>query len=100
MICVGIDVSKDKHDCCIFSSDGQLLLKPFSVPNNRDGFDSLYSAVLSFENDPNKVKVGLEATGHYSFNILGYLLEKGIHCFVFNSLHTNLYRKSLTLRKT
>lgn len=49
MICVGIDVSKDKHDCCIFSSDGQLLLKPFSVPNNRDGFDSLYSAVLSNE---------------------------------------------------
>lgn len=100
MICVGIDVSKDKHDCCIFSSDGQLLLKPFSVPNNRDGFDSLYSAVRSFENDPDKVKVGLEATGHYSFNILGHLLEKGIHCFVFNPLHTNLYRKSLTLRKT
>lgn len=47
-----------------------------------------------------KVKVGLDATGHYSFNILGFLLEKGVHCFVFNPLHTNLYRKSLTLRKT
>lgn len=27
-------------------------------------------------------------------------MEKGVHCFVFNPLHTNLYRKSLTLRKT
>lgn len=100
MIYVGIDVSKDKHDCCILSPDGQALLKPFSVPNNLEGFNALASAIASFERNPNKVKVGLEATGHYSFNILGYLLEKDYNCFVFNPLHTNLYRKSLTLRKT
>ena len=100
MIYVGIDVSKDKHDCCILSSNGQVLLKPFSVPNNLEGFNHLYSAILSCEENAEKVKVGLEATGHYSFNILGYLLEKDLLCFVFNPLHTNLYRKSLTLRKT
>ena len=22
MVCVGIDVAKDKHDCCILDSDG------------------------------------------------------------------------------
>ncbi len=100
MIYVGIDVSKDKHDCCILSSDGHVLLKPFSISNNLEGFDCLHSAILSFEKNPDKVKVGLESTGHYSFNILGYLLEKDYNCFVFNPLHTNLYRKSLTLRKT
>lgn len=100
MIYVGIDVSKDKHDCSILSSDGQALLKPFPIPNNLEGFHTLTSAIASFEENPNKVKVGLEATGHYSFNILGYLLEKDYVCFVFNPLHTNLYRKSLTLRKT
>lgn len=100
MIYVGIDVSKDKHDCCILSSNGQVLLNPFSVPNNLEGFKRLYSAILSCEENAEKVKVGLEATGHYSFNILGYLLEKDLLCFVFNPLHTNLYRKSLTLRKT
>ncbi len=100
MIYVGIDVSKDKHDCSILSSDGQVLLKPFSVPNNHEGFNAIASAIASFEKNPNNVKVGLEATGHYSFNILGYLLEKDYACFVFNPLHTNLYRKSLTLRKT
>lgn len=100
MIYVGIDVSKDKHDCSILSPDGQPLLKPFSVPNTLEGFHALSSAIASFEKIPNKVKVGLVATGHYSFNILGYLLEKDYVCFVFNPLHTNLYRKSLTLRKT
>ena len=48
----------------------------------------------------NNVKVGLEATGHYSYNLLGYLLDKGLQTFVINPLHTNLYRKSLSLRKT
>ena len=51
-------------------------------------------------NDFDNIKVGLEATGHYSYNILGFLLDKGLHTFVINPLHTNLYRKSLTLRKT
>ena len=31
---------------------------------------------------------------------MGYLLDKGLATFVFNPLHTNLYRKSLSLRKT
>ena len=26
MIYVGIDVSKDKHDCCIVNSDGEILV--------------------------------------------------------------------------
>ena len=46
------------------------------------------------------IKVGLEATGHYSYNILGFLLENGLHTFLINPLHTNLYRKSLSLRQT
>lgn len=100
MIFVGIDVSKDKHDCCILSQDGQVLAKPFSVPNSIDGFNVLFAAITSCESNFAKVKVGLEATGHYSFNILGYLLDKDLACYVFNPLHTNLYRKSLTLRKT
>ena len=50
--------------------------------------------------DASKVKVGLEATGHYSYNLLGYLIDKGLPTFVINPLHTNLYRKSLSLRQT
>ena len=100
MICVGIDVAKDKHDCCIIGPDGKILFKAFTIPNNKEGFNDLYQKIKSVSNDLGKVKVGLEATGHYSYNILGFLLDKGLTTFVINPLHTNLYRKSLSLRKT
>ena len=100
MIVVGIDVAKDKHDCFIMNSEGEVLFGSFVIQNNREGFDSLYEKICSVANDFTKVKVGLEATGHYSYNILGYLLDKGFPTYVINPLHTNLYRKSLSLRKT
>lgn len=100
MIYVGIDVSKDKHDCFITNSDGKVLFKAFTIPNNRLGFEELYQRIETVATDLSKVKVGLEATGHYSYNILGFLLDKGLTTFVINPLHTNLYRKSLSLRKT
>ena len=100
MIYVGIDVAKDKHDCFISDSDGKALLKAFTITNNRDGFDDLYRKILSVSDDLCNIKVGLEATGHYSCNLLGFLFSKGFPTYVINPLHTNLYRKSLSLRKT
>ena len=100
MLYVGIDVSKDKHDCFITNSDGEVLSKAFTIHNNLEGFDYLFQKIKSVASDLGKVKVGLEATGHYSYNLLGFLLDKGLVTFVINPLHTNLYRKSLSLRKT
>lgn len=100
MIYVGIDVAKDKHDCFITNSDGEVLFKAFTIPNNLDGFNLLYQKIESVMEDVSKVKVGLEATGHYSYNLLGYLFDKGLPACVINPLHTNLYRKSLSLRQT
>ena len=100
MIYVGIDVAKDKHDCFITNSDGEVLFKSFTISNNREGFETLFQKVQSVSDDLTKVKVGLEATGHYSYNLLGFLLDKGLPTYVINPLHTNLYRKSLSLRKT
>lgn len=100
MIFVGIDVAKDKHDCFITNFDGEVLFKAFTIPNNLDGFDDLYQKISSVMEAVDKVKVGLEATGHYSYNLLGYLIDKGFPTYVINPLHTNLYRKSLSLRQT
>ena len=100
MIYVGIDVAKDKHDCFITNSDGEILFKSFTISNNREGFETLFQRIKSVSDDLAKVKVGLEATGHYSYNLLGFLLDNGLPTFVINPLHTNLYRKSLSLRKT
>ena len=100
MIYVGIDVAKDKHDCFITNSDGEVLSQSFTIPNNREGFEALFKRIESVSKDLSQVKVGLEATGHYSYNLLGFLFSKGFPTYVINPLHTNLYRKSLSLRKT
>lgn len=100
MIFVGIDVAKDKHDCFITNSDGEVLYKVFTITNNLGGFHDLYQKISSVMEDESKVKVRLEATGHYSYNLLGYLIDKSLTAYVINPLHTNLYRKSLSLRQT
>ena len=100
MIFVGIDVAKDKHDCFILNSEGTVLADVFTIANNRIGFETLLSRIQSCSQGESKIKVGLEATGHYSYNLLGFLLDNGLTTYVLNPLRTNLYRKSLSLRKT
>ena len=100
MIYVGIDVAKEKHDCCILGSDGEILFSPFTIQNTLQGFDELYEKIWSLTSDMSEIKVGLEATGHYHINLLRSLLDNGLPSFVINPLHTNLYRKGQSLRKT
>ena len=100
MVSIGIDVSKDKHDCFILSSEGEVLADAFTVPNNMEGFTTLLERIQDCTTPQDKIRVGLEATGHYSYNLLGFLLDYGLPTYVLNPLRTNLYRKSLSLRKT
>ena len=46
MICVGIDVAKDKHDCVILSSEGKVLADVFTIANNAEGSDTLLQTDL------------------------------------------------------
>ena len=100
VVSVGIDVSKDKHDCFIVSSEGEVLADVFTIPNTKNGFTRLLQRIRDCTTPQDKIKVGLEATGHYSYNLLGFLLDNGLTTYVLNPLRTNLYRKSLSLRKT
>lgn len=47
MICVGIDVAKDKHDCFILNSAGEILADVFTISNNMDGFNHLLQTIRS-----------------------------------------------------
>ena len=100
MIYVGVDVSKNKHDCCIINQEGEVVSPVFTIWNNKAGFDYLMEKICEVEMDMTKVKIGLEATGHYSLNILEFLMKNEMITYVLNPLHTNMYRKSLSLRQT
>ena len=100
MIYVGIDVAKDKHDCCILGNDGDKIYPVFTISNNRVGFNELFSRIEDVTTNKAEIKVGLEATGHYSNNLLDALVDKVFPTFVINPPHTNLYRKGQSLNCT
>ena len=100
MIYAGIDVAKDKHDCFIMNSDGDVLVEHFTFSNDLKGFNSFILLIDAFTQSIDNIKVGLEATGHYSNNILEFLHSHGLTVYVLNPLSTNLYRKGRSLRKT
>jgi len=99
MIYVGIDVAKDKHDCIIIDSFGETLASCFTIPNCQAGFLQLYNTIISFTSDVNSIKIGLEATGHYSNNILAFLHKHHLQVYLLNPLQTCLYRKVKALER-
>ena len=72
----------------------------FTIANNLEGFSTWLDKLRACSTSQDNIKGGLEATGHDSCNILGFLLNNGPAAYVLNPLRTNLYRKSLSLRKT
>lgn len=98
MIYIGIDVAKDKHDCFIINSDGEILKDVFTFSNNLEGFNTLLAAIPDVPRE--NIKVGLEATGHYSMNLMRFITDNQYQLIVLNPLQTNLFRKAHTLRKS
>ena len=49
MIYVGIDVAKDKHDCFITNSDGEVLFKSFTISNNREGLKPYFKELDPYQ---------------------------------------------------
>ena len=62
MVCVGIDVAKDKHDCFILSSEGEVLVDVFTIPNSMEGFqlllEKIHNCVLLFTTLPSTSAFG------------------------------------------
>ena len=76
------------------------VVEVFTFENSSNGFKSLHKVLKSCSKKPENIKVGLEATGHYSDNLLAFLNSIGYAPVLFNPLHTNLFRKGQSLRKT
>jgi len=74
----------------------------FTIRNSREGFEELHRCLRSLRAglSQENIKVGLEATGHYSDNLVRFLRKIGLAPVILNPLQVNLYRKGETLRKT
>jgi transposase len=96
---VGIDISKYKHDCFIATEMGRVIQKGFSFQNTKDGFDQLLKLLQSLDASQ-VIRIGLETTGHYGFNLKMFLEKNGFSFMEFNPLLTHKFSQAQSLRKT
>ena len=55
---VGIDIAKNTHWASCLSSDGEIILEPFSFSNDNSGFQKFISKLESIQNFSKKPKTG------------------------------------------
>ena len=97
MIYLGIDVAKSSHVAAALTSEGKVVLEPFSFANSAGGFCRLKEKLKPLEDLP--LLIGLESTAHYGENLIYFLCGNGYRVAMLNPLQTAAIRKS-AIRKT
>lgn len=95
---VGIDISKYKHDFCIISNTGEILVENSSFENNQKGFQFFLDQLKSY--NKSQVRIAFEATGHYSLNLELFLTNQDYSFLKMNPLVVHQYLKARSLRRT
>ena len=95
---VGIDISKYKHDFCIISNTGEVIVENSYFENNKKGFQSLLEQLKPY--DKSQVHIAFEATGHYSMNLEFFLIDKEFSFMKINPLIIKQFLKTRSLRRT
>ena len=95
---IGIDISKYKHDFCIISNTGEVIVRNSSFENNKKGFQSLLDQLKPY--NKSDVHIAFEATGHYSMNLELFLIDQGYSFIKMNPLVIHQFLKAQSLRRT
>ena len=81
---IGLDISKYKHDFCIISNTGEVIVENSSFENNQKGFQTFINLLESY--DKQCIRIAFEATGHYSLNLELFLTNQGFSFMKMNPL--------------
>ena len=95
---IGLDISKYKHDFCIISNTGEVIIENSSFENNKKGFQSLLEQLKPY--NKSDVRIAFEATGHYSLNLELFLIDQGYTFMKINPLVIHQFLKARSLRRT
>lgn len=87
MIYLGIDIAKNFHVAVAITSEGEIILTPFSFANSAAGFALLKERLDSLPKMP--LLIGLESTAHYGENLIYFLCGNGYHVAMINHLQTS-----------
>lgn len=99
---LGIDMAKDKFDCCLLLEEQspapqQRQLKN-QFPNTSRGFKELMRWLARAGVEPGQLRAGMEATGLYGEELLGWLFAAGASVSKINPARISYYAKSRLAR--
>ena len=95
---IGIDISKYKHDFCIISNTGEVIVENSSFENNKKGFQDLLEKLKPY--NKTNLRIAFEATGHYSMNLELFLIDMGYSFMKVNPILIKEFLKTRSLRRT
>ena len=98
MIYVGIDISKYKHDFCIISNTGEVIVENQTIENNKKGFQTLLELLKPY--NKSDIHIAFEATGHYTMNLELFLIDREYSFMKVNPLVIHQFLKAQSLRRT
>ena len=88
MITVGVDISKLKFDIFYQDQSGKKISKVFE--NNPTGFEALFNSLP----DCNKIRIVMEATGNYGYDLATYCYQQSTVVYVVNPAQIKYYGQS------
>ncbi len=97
---IGIDVAKFHHDCTIIDDHGEIIKHHFKFNNDNDGFSTLLDVLRNLNIASNQIKIGFESKGHYTSNLINFLIKNNYSFMEINPVLINRFFKAATLRKT
>ena len=95
---VDVDISKYKHDFCIISNTGLIIIENSSFENNKKGFQELLEKLKPY--NKSDIRIAFEATGNYSLNLELFLIDHGYSFMKMNPLVIHQFLKTRSLRRT
>lgn len=95
---IGIDISKYKHDFCIISNTGEVIVDNSFFENSKKGFQNFLDQLKPY--NKSNVQIAFEATGHYSLNLECFLTNQGFSYMKINPLVVHQFIKARSLRRT
>ncbi len=99
MFYVGINIAKHKHYYTIIDEQGSVIVPPKTIQNSQEGFNDLLATLTSLDSSQ-RIKIGLEAAGHYGSNLKAFLVRNGFNYVELNPLKVSRFHQQFSLRRT
>jgi len=95
---VGVDIGSQQAVYCVCQPDKSQVVKPTEVANSRAGFEALDQRLRQLAVPPQRILIGLEATGRYSENMYQFLQEQGYRLCLLHPRQTHQFAQQRGLR--